>query len=81
MLPLPLAQLPGGALAGGGLMHVSDESQAFSMDLLLQHQEAFDELEVPEGFILVGAGSTQPAPAPAPGPEPPVAAGIAAAAE
>ncbi|KAJ9507715.1 hypothetical protein QJQ45_019102, partial [Haematococcus lacustris] len=81
MLPLPLAQLPGGALAGGGLMHVSDESQAFTMDLLLQHQEAFDELEVPEGFILVGAGSTQPAPAPAPGPEPPVAAGIAAAAE
>ncbi|KAJ9508023.1 hypothetical protein QJQ45_021359 [Haematococcus lacustris] len=81
MLALPLAQLPGGALAGGGLMHVSDESQAFTMDLLLQHQEAFDELEVPEGFILVGAGSTQPAPAPAPGPEPPVAAGIAAAAE
>ncbi|KAL6749803.1 hypothetical protein V8C86DRAFT_3144709 [Haematococcus lacustris] len=81
MLALPLAQLPGGALAGGGLMHVSDESQAFTMDLLLQHQEAFDEVEVPEGFILIGAGSTQPAPAPAPGPEPPVAAGIAAAAE
>ncbi|KAG1673881.1 hypothetical protein FOA52_012906 [Chlamydomonas sp. UWO 241] len=54
LLKRPLAKLPGGGLVTGSIVAVKDETQCFNLELIVIHQEAFDET-VPEGFTLAGA--------------------------
>jgi len=38
LLPRPLAKLPGGGLQSGSILNVSDESQHFKVDVIIQHR-------------------------------------------
>ncbi|MEW5318053.1 MAG: hypothetical protein WDW38_009306 [Sanguina aurantia] len=56
MLSTPLSSLPGGGIRHGSQVTVQDQAQHFSVELLLVHQELFeDEEAAPEGFLLEGA--------------------------
>ncbi|KAG2496953.1 hypothetical protein HYH03_004959 [Edaphochlamys debaryana] len=54
LLPRPLAALPGGGLRHGTILTVQDQSQHFSVDLILTHTDSLDPEEAPEGFLLEG---------------------------
>ncbi|KAK9841863.1 hypothetical protein WJX81_007903 [Elliptochloris bilobata] len=60
LLPRVLADLPGGGLGHGVLAVVRDQSQDVTLQLLIEHQEEWDEEMQPDGFTVDGA-----APAPA----------------
>jgi len=57
MLPRPLSGLPDGGLKHGSILAVTDELQHFKINLIIAHQDEFDEEKVPEGFILEGTVS------------------------
>lgn len=54
LLPRVLRDLPGGGVQHGALLTVEDQEQHFSVDLLVEHQEVFDEEQDVDGFILEG---------------------------
>ncbi|KAI8466836.1 MAG: hypothetical protein J3K34DRAFT_483471 [Monoraphidium minutum] len=77
-LPLAMRELPGGGLGQGAVLAVNDQSQAFSVELVINHSDSIDEEKHPEGFIL--EGQLPPAQQPGAG-EPGAAAGAGTAAE
>ena len=52
--PLPLASLPGGGLADGTVLTVTDNAQAVTVAVTLAHVAPWDEEGSPEGFVLEG---------------------------
>lgn len=51
----PLASLPGGGLGHGATFTIQDELQEFNVQIVVQHKDDWNELEVPEGFLLEGS--------------------------
>lgn len=56
--PTMLADLPGGGIRDGSIVHISDQAQAFDVQVIVTHQDEWDEEKNPEGFTLKGTVPT-----------------------
>lgn len=54
LLPRTLAALPDGGIRHGSIVQLSDSAQHFSVEIIVSHQEEWDEEKEPDGFALEG---------------------------
>ncbi|CAD7698859.1 unnamed protein product [Ostreobium quekettii] len=57
-LPKTLSALPGGGIGNGAIVDVQDQSQHFSVKIVVSHQDNFDEEKHPDGVILEGSAKS-----------------------